>query len=357
MSYKKFVYSFILIILSFVALNFTVWYLWTQKALTRDPYYVTGDLTRLGYISHLLHPRINETDLPIQHFSKLDIMQSYELLVIGDSFTQGHSGGKNRYYQDYIASYLNWNVLSLEQFPSTVNYIETIIALSNSGFLEKYKIKYVLLESTQRRIVERFSKAENYTINIPLNELETFYTNQIEHSFELPPVSAINNGNLKFIFYTLLYPISSRAFLSDVHKVKMTKSLFSIGSGLELLYYHKDISSIKQNTLSSITEINNHLNTLANHLKVKGITLIVMPAVNKYDLYSDYITNNQQSKDPFFDLIRPLSKHYLFIDTKDILSKELDKGELDIFYSDDTHWSFKASETIVKHLIHGLKNP
>jgi hypothetical protein len=80
-----------------------------------------------------------------------------------------------------------------------------------------------------------------------------------------------------------------------------------------------------------------------------------MPAVNKYDLYSDYISDNRQPNDPFFGTIRPLEKNYLFVDTKDILEKELIKGELDIFYSDDTHWSFKASKAIVQHFIYDLK--
>ncbi|MBV5277886.1 MAG: hypothetical protein J0647_02400 [Campylobacteraceae bacterium] len=237
MSYRKFLSIFLFIIFIFAAVNFSIWHIWTQKILTRDDYFITGDLTRLGYVSHLIQPRTNDIDLPKQHFLKLDTTLSYELLTIGDSFSQGHSGGKNRYYQDYIASSLNWNVLSIEQFPSTKNYIETIIALSNNGFLEKYKIKYILLESTQRRVVERLSKTEDYNLSISLKDVESFYEHQEEHNFALPPLSPINNGNFKFISYSLLYHFSDRAFFSDVHQVKLDKPLFSIDSGKELLYY------------------------------------------------------------------------------------------------------------------------
>lgn len=354
MSYRKFSSIFLFIIFIFAAANFSIWHLWTQKILTRDDHFITGDLTRLGYVSHLIQPRTNEIDLPKQHFSKLDTTQSYELLTIGDSFSQGHSGGKNRYYQDYIASTLNWNVLSLEQFPQTTNYIETIMALSNSGFLEKYKIKYILLESTQRRVVERFSKTEDYHLNIPLSEIENFYTKQEEHSFALPPLSPINNGNFKFLGYSLLYHFSDRAFFSDVHQVKLDRPLFSIGSGKELLYYHKDIPPIKNHTPSSITEVNDHLNRLAHALRAKGITLIFMPAVNKYDLYSDFIIKNHSPKDPFFDILRTLPKAYIFVDTKAILWEKINEGEKDIFYCDDTHWSYKASEAISQYLFHEI---
>jgi len=75
-----------------------------------------------------------------------------------------------------------------------------------------------------------------------------------------------------------------------------------------------------------------------------------MPAVSKYDLYSKYIINNTYSQDKFFDNFRTMKKDYIFIDTKEILGKELENGVKDIFYCDDTHWSYKASQAIAKYL-------
>lgn len=36
------------------------------------------------------------------------------------------------------------------------------------------------------------------------------------------------------------------------------------------------------------------------------------------------------------------------LDTKAILEKEVDRVVKDVFYSDDTRWSYKASEAITK---------
>jgi hypothetical protein len=47
-------------------------------------------------------------------------------------------------------------------------------------------------------------------------------------------------------------------------------------------------------------------------------------------------------------MLRPLKKEYIFIDTKKILSPLLKQGVKDLYYSDDTHWSYKASEAIAK---------
>ena len=76
-----------------------------------------------------------------------------------------------------------------------------------------------------------------------------------------------------------------------------------------------------------------------------------MPAVSKYDLYSKYIVNNPYPKDHFFDIFTPMNKEYIFIDTKEILAKKLEKSEKDIFHIDDTHWSYKASDAVTDEII------
>ena len=357
MSFKKFSQYFVFIITIFILLNIGIWYFYTQKILTREDNLATGDLTRMGYISNLTHERKNSIDLSKLHFSNLDSNIEYDVINIGDSFSQGNGWGKNRFYQDYLASHLNWNVLNLTQYNGTKNPIEMVTLLLNSGFLDKYKTKYILIESTQRQVVQRFSYNETYPNKSTLLDIETFYTNQPKDDFKLPEVTFINNGNFKFVLYNFLYNFSDRAFFSNVHKVKLSKEFFSIGSGKDLLYYHMDITSIKKNTQNSLKNANTNLNNLSALLNKKGVKLIFMPIVTKYDMYSDWIINNKQPKDPFFDIFRTLDKKYIFIDTKAILLDELKKGEKDIFYCDDTHWGYKASEAITHHFSSLLSEP
>lgn len=350
MSSKKFVTIFSIILSIFTLTNFIVWHFYTEKILTRDGDYITGDLSRLGYISHLIHPRLNIIDLPKQHDQVLNPTTFYSFVTIGDSFSFGHSGGKNRFYQDYIASLFNTQVLNVRQYPKTVNYIETIVALANSGFLKKYNVQYVLIESTQRHVSERFNKTIDFSLTLPLEQLESFYTQAKEHRFDLPLVSPINNGNLKFLLYSLLYPFSDKAFFSDVYKTQLSQSLFSGDNGKELLYYHKDLTSIKKNTHEALSHANEQFNQLASLLKAHNITLIVMPAVNKYDVYRPYIAKNKSPKDPFWDILRSMEHQYILLDTQAILENSLKRGEKDLFYIDDTHWSYKASEIIINYL-------
>lgn len=361
MNSKKFISYFFYTIVGFVLFNFIIWNLYTEKILIRQDDKVSGDLTRMGYIPELIYARETKTKLLKKHMeaSGYDLGE-IDIITIGDSFSNGNAGGLNAYYQDYLATKYGLKILNLVTFPTARNDIETTIILANSGFLKKANVRYVLIESTQRKVVQRFSIPVNYDLNVSYETVKKNYKfasvkeNDI-HPLVLPKTSFINNGNFKFVFYRLLYNFSERAFISDVHHVQLNKKMFSVGDGKQLLYYDKDIGSIKHNTRDNLVSVNENLNRLSEFLEKQGIKLIFMPAVSKYDLYSPYIINNQNPNDPFFEEYRKLPKKYIFIDTKAILLSELEKEEKDIFYCDDTHWSFKASNLITTELSKELR--
>lgn len=337
----------------FVLFNFLVWHFYVEKILVHKDGMISGDLTRMGYLPHLIHLRINSLDLPKKHLEVADYHgEKIDLITLGDSFSNGGAFGANRYYQDYFASRLDWTVLNMEQHPKSKNYMETAILLANSGFLKEHGVKYILIESTVRKTIDRFNSPLKLNFTLSKDEINSFYNfGEVDRSNkaeELPEVHFINNGNFKYVAYSFLYHLSDRAFMSDTHHMRLRKSFFSIGDGKDLLFYHKDIGPIvKQHTRSNIQIINENFNSLAEFLEAKhGVKLIFMPVVTKYDLYTPYIVGNTYPKDLFFEHLRKMPKKYMFIDTKEILSKELQRGVKDIFYCDDTHWSFRASNVI-----------
>ncbi|MEA1915776.1 MAG: hypothetical protein U9N30_10755, partial [Campylobacterota bacterium] len=345
MNFKKFSVYFVFVMIVFVAINALVWQLFTSEILTRKQSDImTGDMSRMGYLPHLNHERKNSTTLKKKHLNSEQYSgEKVDMITLGDSFSQGNTGGLNRYYQDYFATYLNMDILNIHELPKSRNYIETIVMLHNSGELKKLKPKYILIESTQRKVVSRLSMPIDYTTTS--TNLD-YYKKKNNSSFTLPKVSFINNGNFKYLAYTFLYNFSDRAFISKVHHVKLNQKLFSIQEGDDLLYYNSDIRAIKKHSKENLITVNANLNKLALLLKQQDIQLIFMPAVGKYDLYHDYIIDNNYAKDPFFDYLRPLKKDYIFLDTKKILLNEVKNGVKDVFYVDDTHWSYKASDAI-----------
>ena len=354
MNYKKFTLIFMLIIISFVTFNFLTWNFATKYILERHNDYITGDLARIGYITNPLHKRKNENNLTKQHFEINDYnFQKLDMLTLGDSFSNGAGGGLNRYYQDYIATYQDWNILNINNYKN-FNDINTILILLNSGFLKKSGIRYVLYESIQRKVVDRLTMNINFDIKSSISDINQYYNfgknPKSQSSLTIPKQSFINNGNFKYILYNFLYNFSSNAFISKTYIAKTDKNLFSINPYNKFLFYNKEITSIHKNTQKNLKIVNSNLNILSSKLKEQGIKLIFMPAVNKYDFYNKYIINNKSNKDQFFTIFRKLKKDYIFIDTKAILFRKLKEGTKDIFYCDDTHWSYKASDAIAKHL-------
>ena len=83
----------------------------------------------------------------------------------------------------------------------------------------------------------------------------------------------------------------------------------------------------------------------------RGIQLLLMVAVDKYDLYQDYIKDNpyppkrvnEDVREIFGDIPEVMLCKYC-------LQPLLEKGEKDVFLFDNTHWSYKGSEAVGKEL-------
>jgi 23S rRNA pseudoU1915 N3-methylase RlmH len=182
----------------FVLINAVIWELYTKQILTRqNSVKITGDMSRMGYLPQFNHVRENKLNLNKKHINILGYEnQKIDMITIGDSFSNGMSGGINRFYQDYIATYLNMNVLNIQEIPKSRNYIETLIMLINSDSFKKIKPKYILIESTQRKVVNRLSipvdynlKASNEDLNKVIKKVDS------KNILTLPDIFFINNGN------------------------------------------------------------------------------------------------------------------------------------------------------------------
>lgn len=358
MTYKKFTLIFIAITLLFVSFNFITWNMATKHILARKDNYVTGDLARVGYITNLLHKRKNDTNLSKQHFEINNYnFEKLDMLTLGDSFSNGAGGGLNRYYQDYLATNLDFNILNINNFEKNSN-INTLLILLNSGFLKNAGVKYVLYESTQRKVVDRLTMNINFDINTSIASINQYYNfgknKKSQSSLKIPKNSFINDGNFKYLVYNSLYHFSNNAFISKTYIATTNRKLFSIKPYNKFLFYKGDLSSIHKNTINNLRIVNENLNKLSHKFNQQGIKLIFMPVVTKYDIYSPYIKDNKYPKDSFFETFRKLKKEYIFIDTKLLLSREIAKNKKDIFYADDTHWSYKASKIIANDILKKL---
>jgi len=311
-----------------------------------------GNLARLGYIPDVKQARKITYDLPVKHLEMKEYNgQKIDVLTIGDSFSNEGGGGRNKFYQDYIATINNYTVLNAYPFPAggdQRNPFPTLEILYNSGYLDKIKPKYVLLESSAIATVPRLLNSFDFKKNKSIVEIDKYYSklsiNYVPPKEYLP---FVNIGNLKFLVFKIMYIFSSDAFgLSKVHVHTLNAPLFTSTAPNKLVSLKEDITSDTYNTIENVERVNENLNKIAALLEKKGIIFIYMPIVNKYDLYSEFIINNTNVRKLFFEKLILMKKDYVFVDTKQILVDELRKGENDIFFADDTHWSWKASKKV-----------
>lgn len=337
-------------VLLFALVNFIIWKLDTEMLLTNK--YDGGDLARLSYLKKFKHPRKNSVDLPRRHELLTDFSKQYDLLVIGDSFTLGIGGGRNLFFQDYIATNSNMRVASLWPYPtddavSGVSPLTSLILLYNSGLLDAVKPRYVLLESAQRFSVQRFGHPFDFNLTEPPEKMIGFHRDK-KYSFDyLPPMGFMNDGNAKYLYHNFMYYFFGKS--GSIPSFRLSWRAFSVEWGDRLLVLPEEVSNTALATPAAVRLMNDNLNHMAGLLKRKGIELVFMPVADKYELYRDSIVEDGPRSYPrsiFFEELRKQPKEYLFIDTKQLLGEELKRGEQDMYYADDSHWSWKASRKI-----------
>jgi hypothetical protein len=352
--YRRFVFIILGVLFAAVLYNAAVWHLCTRSLLGRgEDGVIPNDLARMGYLSGYTDPRRNVDDLPRRHLELADYKGgAIDVVTVGDSFSQGGGNGPNRFYQDYLATLSEVSVLNVGVYPGSRSQMETAILLANSGFLDQLRPRFLLLEIVERNCY-KFTGPQDWGKTEDLSRLRRNYadraaaaTEAVEEARELPPVGFFNTGNFKWLLYNVLYRFAPDAFVSKTCKVELDRPLFSGERGESLLFLRKDIEKVQKAEPSTLRAFNDNLNRLAELLRARGIELVFMPAPDKYTLYSPYVVDNPYPPSRFFELLRPLPKAYRFIDTEAILSAEIARGEKDIYYLDDTHWSWKASRAI-----------
>ena len=338
MPYRRLVLTFVSCLALFVAGNYAIWKSVTEDLVT-DRHFHGGDLARMGYIPDAKMYRHNSTDLPRRHMRLTEYDgRRVDMITIGDSFSNGGGGGYNRFYQDYIASNDNLEVLNLNPIKG-MDFISTIVTMLNNGFIEQSHTRYILIGATEIGWRD-WANPIDFAQNIPMSDLDKLPI--MNHYGGLPQVPFVNNGNFKFLLFNLLYPVSDHALFGKVYTARLTRSFFSVPADRQLLYLPFRSLPSRQD----MERINHNLNELSDRLAARGIRLVFMPFADKYTLYAPWLEKKRFPENAFFEYLRPLEKRYTFIDTKALLREELERGEKDIYFADDTHSSWKASRKI-----------
>lgn len=338
---KKFIIKTSCFIVPFLFLHFLNFYFYNQEE---------GGLTRVGYLYTNPSPKSEvakqfSMNKNYTCVSELDFTKKsqFDVFVIGDSFSDQDSLGYKSFLSDRGIS-----VLYMDRNLSD-NPIQTLIKLINGGFFENVKVNNIVLQSVEREFVQR-TQNNDFSEQLQLEELK-FKISKLKKEVPDRSLNFFSDATLQIPLTNIQYFFNQKPTYSKTYKVKTsTTNLFS-GNPTDLLFYEDDLNYMKfKNDTSKIDGSNAILNKINKLLSEKNTNFIFFISPDKFDLYYPYILNKGDFEAPlFFTYFNKLNKEYEYLNTLQILSKEI-KTQKDIYYYDDTHWSAIAGKIMANEL-------
>ena len=319
-------------------------------------YEVRGsDLLRLGYVPDF-YAKTKKTLLKnvetIKYYDDFNydtLKKEYDLLIIGDSFSEGLHTFSNQLAKT------NSVLLIPRQFEE--NPIQRLVSLINSGFFDSIKVNNLILESVERLAVERaiYLSLSDSVKHLNINNIvkpsepelkKISTTSKPSHRFFSTQPLLFGYNTLKYLF------LRDVEFNSTVQKYTLTKNLFTHYKSNTVLVLKQDVQKLfYNNEPKRVQRFNNIMNLLNEKLSKKDIDFFVMVCPDKYDLYFDYFSNSSQYTRPlFFKHLARLNHSYHFVPIYQILKKRLDQNVKDLYLYDDTHWSSKSVDIVSRYL-------
>lgn len=301
----------------------------------------TGDLGHLALIpfdcnddgtdemKELLYKNINQSD------SLRDVRA--DVLTVGDSFSRmGRLG-----YQNYLAaqgvSVVN---CTRELYDNPFQYAYNIL---DRGLVDSTNISVLIVQIGERELV---SRSEEFDVDkIDMNELDP----------EPPSISRGGNPNAWSLLRARDY-LMYRLYWSPVYKVTLDKDYFNSKEPRSLYFYCADITNGLNMDEASKEKVQEVYQILTQKAEERGIDLLLMFPVDKYDMYQDHIVDNPYPRKTCIEDAREIfgeTPNVLLC--KYLLTPLIEKGEKDVFLFDDSHWSIKASEIVGKELSQRVK--
>ncbi len=316
-----------------------------------------GDLSRLGKVSFDDEYRAQfeeEYSLPDKTtaLSSIDLSQAqrFDILTIGDSFSQYGTTG----YQNYLANRFDLSIVNVDNGYKRENPIQMLFQIANGDILDHLKVDYIVLQSVERDFGLRAEQSDPQ---------KAIHSKDFNRTFEAPKSTGGQSAGfglfhniINYTLFNVLYNFDSRAFFSNAYKVNTADSTLFSTQENEMLFYYKDVKHIVYNTEAAAKTANKMLNLLHKKLNAKGVELIVLPSPDKYNVYAEYIEDDNLPENDFLKTLEQLDKDYIYVNTEHMLTKNIERGVQDVYYADDSHWSPVGQKLVAKHLYREITN-
>lgn len=329
-----------------IKISFTVFPIWLLIVGAVTYYYccivpnMQGDLGRLGKIpTKLFYERDSDIAVHDTLFSTIKYIDSihnetFDIMTCGDSFSQRKLDG----YQNYMSSKGLTIINYSPEGPLKYDSFQRAFDLMNLGKIDSTKVKVLVIESVERHLFIRLCNLDFTHVSLRENHEDTNHSD--------------DNWSLSEAKTYLDFRLGLKEDENPVKHLKMNKQLFSGAKGQSIYFYYEDV--IKDGfsiPKDSYGKIRANVDSLYRIASEKGIKLIILVCPDKYDLYQDYIECNPYPRKTVNENFREIvGNRDDIIIGKEILLPYIKKGEKDMYYLDDTHWTYKSAKIIADTL-------
>ncbi len=318
-----------------------------------------GDLSRLGSVA--INPPLTHNITYKKHHTELrDYLATkssakFSVLTVGDSYSDGIGGA---YYQDYLADKYDMSIIN-SAGTKRYNSWYQLLYLVQFGYLDELGIDTIIFEIGERGLPQLATVPPPPNISREEYEKDRMAYREPTAQDMVPPyallTTTMGSANINFLKNRHYAQNHEYAASEKVFKEKLSAPFFTNAGAEDIIYFYYE-DYLYLNGRPNYVAINDKLNDLSNKLAKKGIRFVFLPIPDKSDLYYPYFARDRGiAENDLFDAIGHLPKQYIFIDSKKVLREAAAKGEKDLFWADDTHWSFKAQQIVGEEIVKALK--
>lgn len=355
MNYKRFACGLFLLALLVALLEIAFWH-----GITKETFYEHdghGDLARMSSLAvppaatpNAAWPVQHET---LAHYIETGSEERYDVLVVGDSMTGG--GGGACYLDDLAARYGVRSIFAtrlLRGEDDSIDVYQMARLLVRLGYVDRIRPRCLLLECGERMAGIHFGSRVLPPPAWSQAEFErTLLAYREVRGREIVPPGTLLSTTMAAA--NKQYVENRRAAAADparpneaVRRDRLALPAFSNPGWQDvLLSYAEDRRYLA--APPDAAAVNDELDDFARVLAAHGVTLVVLIPPDKSDVYWPWLADaGGLPENPFYDDIRPLAKDYVFIDAKTPLRAAVAHGVQDLYWCDDTHWSWRAQQIV-----------
>lgn len=357
MNDKRFACGLLALALAVAIASIAFWHL-----VTKDTFYEKdghGDLARIASLDIPL-PETKTIDLggtheTLQHYLKTGSCETYDVLVVGDSASAGTGG---TWWQDDLQARYGIESITALRMLQRSGYIDVqqmARLLLDLGYIDAIHPRYLVLECGERMVTRHFATELRDPPDWTRAQFEEAYLAYRETGGReiVPPTTllsttmgAANEAYFKNRIHEMRYDGQPAG---DARRYRLQIPAFTNpGWERELLCFSQDEEYL---TLPhEPAAVNENLERLAQDLRAHGTELVVLILPDKLDTYRPWLAGDAPPENTFFADMAQLPRNYTWIDTKTILRAAVASGTPDLYWCDDTHWSWRAQRLIVDAL-------